>query len=217
MKTSNRQWLTFLTLAILITASLSVLNSSRSKKTLSLHIGKTYAQVIQDSTFYVSSNTAIYPGDPKDEKDSPYPSSTWIRTPTIIEFDDPVYGFTLPKTVFGAITYNNFKVSTITTSPMPETVQFQEAILILTNVQKTLKERTWKLQEIENNEWFKLESVTEQKQLQEKLFDQASSISLYAPGKYSLFLIIKCYAHCSERDTKTATYLIDISIGRDRV
>lgn len=213
---SNRQWLTFLIPAILIAVSLGFLNSPWSSETLSVHIGKPYTEVIKDSTFSVNSNTTVYPGDPKDEKDPPYPASTWIRTPTIIEFDDPAYGFTLPETVFGVVTYKDLKVVTITTSPMSKTADFTATILRLTEVQKTLQERGWKRQTKDKNDWFKLESAKEQEQLQEKLFDQASSISLYAPGKYSLFLSIQCFEHCSERNTKTARYLIDISIGRDR-
>lgn len=216
MSRSNRQRLFFLTLAVFITVSLSFLNSPWSSKTLSVHIGKPYTEVINDSTFSVSRNTAIYPGDPSDEKDPPYPASTWVRTPTIIEFDDPEYGFTLPETIFGAVTYKDLRVSTITTSPMSESSHFTEAILRLTEVQKTLKNRDWKLQKKDKNGWFKLESATQQEQLQKTLFDQASSISLYIPGKYSLFLSIKCFEHCSERDTKIAKYLIDISIGRER-
>lgn len=216
MSRSTRQWLIFLTLAILITVGLGFLNSPWSSKTLSVHIGKPYSEVINDSTFSVNTNTTIYPGDTNDEKDPPVPASTWVRTPTTIEFDDPDYGFTLPETVFGVVTYKDLRVSTITTSPMSETARFTEAILRLTEVQKTLQKRGWKLQAKDKNRWFKLESATEQKQLQENLFDQTSSISLLAPGKYSLFLSIKCFEHCSARNTKTAMYLIDTSIGRDR-
>ena len=68
----------------------------------------------------------------------------------------------------------------------------------------------------QRNDVMIIEGSRQQEQLQKTLFDQASSISLYIPGKYSLFLSIKCFEHCSERDTKIAKYLIDISIGRER-
>ena len=118
-------------------------------KTLSVHIGKPYEQVIKDSTFPVEDKTAIYPGDPNDPKDPALPGSTWISSPTIIEFDDPVYGFKLPPTVFGAVTYVSQKVSTLTTSPMTETLPFAEALDRLVATQSNLKSRRWKLEPLE--------------------------------------------------------------------
>lgn len=185
-------------------------------KTLSAHIGKPYELVIKDSTFPVEDKTAIYPGDPNDPKDPARPGSTWISSPTIIEFDDPVYGFKLPPTVFGAVTYASQKVSTLTTSPMMETLPFAEALDRLLATQNTLKSRGWKLEPLENNDWFNADSGPERERLKNKLFDQAVGIDLYVPGKYSLLLLIKCYASCDKQDQTTAKYLIDISVGRDR-
>lgn len=184
---------------------------------LNIHIGKSYREVAQDSTFPVYGNTAIYPGDPTDAEDPPRPGSTWISSPTVIEFDDPAYGFKLPPTVFGAVTYAGQKVTTLTTSPMSETIPFGEAVIRLVEVQNTLKSRGWKLAPLENNDWFRTGSVAERDQLQAKLFDQAVGIDLYVPGKYNLLLLIKCYAQCDKRDSTTAKYLIDISVGRDRI
>nr|WP_301271353.1 hypothetical protein [Pseudomonas mandelii] len=193
----------------------SLVYSRWSTKTLSVYIGKPYEQVIKDSTFSVEGSTAIYPGDPNDAKDPPHPSSTWITSLTVIEFDDPDYGFKLPPTVFGAVTYGSRKVTTLTTSPMLETMSFRKAVERLEGLQNTLKNQGWELQPEEKNDWFRLDSVAEREQLQAKLFDQADGIDLYVPGKYSLLLLIKCYARCDERDSTTAKYLIDISVGRD--
>ncbi len=71
------------------------------------------------------------------------------------------------------------------------------------------------LEPLENNDWFSVDSAAERERLQVKLFDQPVGIDLYVPGKYSLLLLIKCYTRCS-RDSTTAKYLIDISVGRDR-
>lgn len=185
-------------------------------KTLSVHIGKPYERVIKDSSFPVEDKTTIYPGDPNDPKDPARPGSTWISSPTLIEFDDPVYGFKLPPTVFGAVTYVSQKVSTLTTSPMTETLPFAEALDRLVVTQSNLKSRGWKLEPLEKNDWFNLDSVPERERLRAKLFDQAVGIDLYVPGKYSLLLLIKCYASCDKQDPTTAKYLIDISVGRDR-
>jgi hypothetical protein len=184
--------------------------------TLCVHIGKPYEQVIKDSTFSVEDKTAIYPGDPHDPTDPPRPGSTWISSPTIIEFDDPVHGFKLPPTVFGAVTYASQRVSTLTTSPMTETLPFAEALDRLIATQNILKSRGWKVEPLEDNDWFNVDSAAKRGRLQATLFDQPVGIDLYVPGKYSLLLLIKCYASCDREDPRTAKYLIDISVGRDR-
>lgn len=209
-----QRWLILIFFILLVAGSL--VYSRSGTKTLSVHVGKPYEKVVQDSTFPVEGNTAIYPGDPTDAEDPPRPGSTWISSPTVVEFDDPAYGFTLPPTVFGAVTYGGQKVTTLTTSPMLETMPFGDALVRLVEVQNTLKAQGWKLAPEENNDWFRIESVAERDQLQVKLFDQAVGIDLYVPGKYNLLLLIKCYARCDERDSTTAKYLIDISVGRDR-
>lgn len=210
---SRQRWLIMFFFTLLVAGSL--VYSRWSTKTLSVYIGKPYEQVIKDSTFPVEGNTAIYPGDPNDAKDPPHPSSTWITSSTVIEFDDPAYGFKLPPTVFGAVTYGSLKVATLTTSPMSETMSFGKAVERLEGLQNTLKNQGWELQPEEKNDWFRLDSVAGREQLQAKLFDQADGIDLYVPGKYSLLLLIKCYARCDERDPATAKYLIDISVGSD--
>jgi len=177
---------------------------------LRVHVGKPYQGVEKDSTFDVEEHTAIYPGEPS------HPSSTWISSPTIVEFDDPVYGFKLPSTIFGAVSYGDWNVMTVTTSPMTATMPFGDAVERLSDIQNRLKAQGWALEPYESNDWFKTESVAEREQLQAKLFDQAVGIDLYVPGKYSLLLLIKCYASCDKQDPATAKYLIDISVGRDR-
>lgn len=194
----------------------SFLYAHWSTRTLSVHVGKQYAQVAKDSTFAVIRNTATYPENSNNTDDPVRPSSTWITTPTVIEFDDAEYGFKLPATVFGAITYRQSTVSTITTSPMLEAVPYVGAVQQLRELQSFLKNKGWKLQPGENNGWLKVDSVEEREELQTKLFTQADGVDLYVPGKYSLLLLIKCHAHCNARESVSARYLIDISIGRDR-
>nr|WP_231990180.1 hypothetical protein [Pseudomonas sp. Z003-0.4C(8344-21)] len=214
MTQSKRRFLILFFFALLVAGGL--MYSSWGTKTLSVHIGKPYEQVIKDSTFSVEDKTAIYPGDPNDPTDPPRPGSTWISSPTIIEFDDPVHGFKLPLTVFGAVTYASQKVSTLTTSPMTETLPFAEALDRLIATQNILKSRGWKIEPLEDNDWFSVDSAPKRERLQATLFDQPVGIDLYVPGKYSLLLLIKCYANCDRVDPRTAKYLIDISVGRDR-
>jgi len=176
---------------------------------LSAHIGKSYNDTVKDSTFSVSSNTAFYPSTP------PHPSSTWISEPVIVHFDDPDHGFTLPATKFGALGFDEGKVSTMTTSPMLETLPFDQLIPLINKVQGMLKESGWVPRNPENNSWLSVGSEIEKTALQRLLFDQVVVVMLLIPHKYSLALNVKCYARCNERDPKTAKYLIDVSVGKD--
>ncbi|MGB5829310.1 MAG: hypothetical protein WBH22_23070 [Pseudomonas mandelii] len=176
---------------------------------LSAHIGKSYKDTVEDSTFSVPANTAFYPSTP------PHPSSTWISEPVIIHFDDPEHGFTLPATKFGAVGFDEGKVSTMTTSPMLETLPFNQLIPLLTQLQGKLKDSGWVPRNPQDNSWLAVGSEVEKNALQTQLFDQVVIVMLLIPHKYSLALNVKCYARCDERDPKTAKYLIDVSVGSD--
>jgi hypothetical protein len=183
--------------------------SGRSIDVLSVHVGKPYEEVVRDSTFSVQAKTAVYPSEP------PHPSSTWISSPVVIRFDDPEHGFTLPPTKFGAVTYNKSKVATVTTSPMLETLAFEELLPLLDKMQTTLKEAGWTPRNGSDHAWLVTTNETDRNALQSKLFDQVVIVMLLIPHKYSLALNVKCYARCNERDPKTAKYLIDVSVGSD--
>lgn len=176
---------------------------------LSVHIGKTYEDTVADSSFSVSANTAVYPSDP------PHPSSTWISEPVIIQFDDPEHGFTLPATKFGAIGFDEGKVSTMTTSPMLETLPFDQLIVVLDQLQSQLKNAGWAPWNAERHPWIETVTEDDKRELQAELFDHVVVTVLLIPHKYSLALNVKCYARCDERDPKTARYLIDVSVGSD--
>jgi hypothetical protein len=77
------------------------------------------------------------------------------------------------------------------------------------------KKTGWTPEPVEGNDWIKVSSDEEKRQLQAKLFDQADGVILLIPKKYSLLLHIKCYARCDERDGETARYLIDIGLSWD--
>lgn len=176
---------------------------------LVVHIGKPYAEVVKDSSFPVERKTAMYPSDP------PKVDSTWISSPVVITFDDPDHGFTLPKTIYGAVGYTKGKVDGITTSPMVETLPFDQAVKLLEDLQSMFRDAHWLPEPVEGNDWIKVQSDNEKRQLQAKLFDQADGVILLVPHKYSLLMHIKCYARCDERDVKTARYLIDVGLSRD--
>ncbi|WP_321862694.1 hypothetical protein [Pseudomonas paraveronii] len=204
-----RKWclgLLFVALAVLI---VYLNRDSGEIGTIDLHIGKPYKDVLRDSTFPVKSETAMRATTPQVE------DSTWITRPAIVKFDDPKHGFTLPPTKFGAIGYNRGKVTTFTTSPMLETLPFDQVIPLFNNLQEMLKGSGWTLEKIGSNALIKASSEAEKNALQLLLFKHAETVIFFIPHKYSLALTIKCYARCNERDVKTAKYLIDVSVGRD--
>ena len=176
---------------------------------LRVHIGKHYQSVERDSTTDLEENTAIYPSEP------PHLSSTWISSPTVVEFDDPVHGFTLPPTKFGAVTYRKSKVATVTTSPMLETLPFAELVPLLEKLQLMLKAAGWAPRDVDKHAWVEVPSNVEKSALQRTLFNQVVIVLLQIPYKYTLALNVKCYVRCDERDPDTARYLIDVSIGSD--
>jgi hypothetical protein len=176
---------------------------------LVVHIGKRYDETAVDSTFGVPAHTVIYPGNP------PHPSSAWISTPVIIHFDDPEHGFTLPVTKFGSIGFDEGKVSNMTTSPMLETLPFDQLVVVLDQLQSQLKNAGWAEWNTETNPWVNTADEASRKTLQAELFDHVMVTVLLIPHKYSLALNVKCYARCDERDPKTAKYLIDVSVGKD--
>ncbi len=176
---------------------------------LSVHIGKPYDDVVRDSTFPVKAKTALYPGNP------PHPSSTWISSQVAIKFDDSQYGFELPPTKFGAITYDEGKVSNITTSPMLQAVPFIELTSLLEGIQSTLKKSGWSAQNANDHSWLITTTELQKKSLQKELFEQVAIVVLGTPHNSTLAINVKCYERCSERNPATAKYLIDISIGRN--
>ena len=187
------------------------LNYSIQKiSTISLHIGKSYADILQDSTFPVKSKTVIRQTEP------PVEDSTWITSPVIVKFDDPQHSFILPPTKLLAVGYSEGKVTTFTTSPMLETLPFDQLIPLLDHIQQMLKKSGWiPRDDHENYTWIKTGSEADRIALQSLLFNKAVTATLLVPRKYSMSLIVKCYARCNEHDPNTAKYLIDVSVGMD--
>ena len=186
---------------------------TRAPKTttvISAHIGKTYEGVARDSTFPIKAKAVIYPSDP------PEPDSVWLEGSVIVKFDDPKHGFTLPPTKFGLVGFNKWKVTTITTSPMLETLPFDQLIPLLDHIQEMLKSTGWIPKDNDQDySWIKTGTETERNSLQNLLFDKVVVATLLIPRKYGMSLVVKCYARCDERDPNTARYLIDVSVGRD--
>jgi hypothetical protein len=196
-------------LSVLAVLAFYLFYSSLALNTLRVHVGKPYGEVVRDSTFSVKANTVIYPSEP------PRPSSTWITSPVVIQYDDPSYGFTLPAIKFGAITYGDGKVIGITTSPMLEMLSFSELVPLLEEIQSRLKRSGWTPQYPNKLTWLLTTTEQQKTALQDELFKQVGLVLLGVPHKYTLAINIKCFKRCNERNPATAKYLIDISMGRN--
>ena len=205
-----RKWCIGL-LFVIVAALIIYLNRDSGEiGTIALHIGKPYKDVLRDSTFPVKSETAMRATTP------PIEDSTWITSPVIVKFDDPQHSFILPPTKLLAVGYSEGKVTTFTTSPMLETLPFDQLIPLLDHIQQMLKKSGWiPRDDHENYTWIKTGSEADRIALQSLLFNKAVTATLLVPRKYSMSLIVKCYARCDERDPNTARYLIDVSVGRD--
>ncbi|WP_321862028.1 hypothetical protein [Pseudomonas paraveronii] len=205
-----RKWCLVLLFVVLAVLIVYLNRESGEVGTISLHIGKSYKDILRDSTFPVKSETVVRATTP------PVEDSTWITRPAIVKFDDPKHGFTLPPTKFAVVGYGDGKVTTFRTSPMLETLPFDQLIPLLDHVQEMLKSAGWiPKDDNENYTWIKTGSEADRKALQSLLFRKAVTATLLIPRKYGMSLIVKCYARCAERDPNTAKYLIDVSVGED--
>ena len=205
-----RKWCLVLLFVVLAVLIVYLNRESGEVGTISLHIGKPYKDILRDSTFPVKSETVVRATTP------PVEDSTWITRPAIVKFDDPRHGFTLPPTKFAVVGYGDGKVTTFRTSPMLETLPFDQLIPLLDHVQEMLKSAGWRPKDDnENYTWIKTGSEADRKALQSLLFRKAVTATLLIPRKYGMSLIVKCYARCAERDPNTAKYLIDVSVGED--
>jgi hypothetical protein len=175
--------------------------------TLSVRIGESYEDVVQGSTFPV-----VKKSDAPDEKHD-Y-GSTWISAPSVvIVFNDPQHGFTLPPTKFGAIGYDERKVSTITTSPMLEALPFDEAIALVNRLQADFRRGGWEPIERSGERppaWFDTSSPAGLAELR-----RGSTRELVVPHKYMMYLNFKCWDKCSPVPNEKSVYLIDVSMGAD--
>jgi hypothetical protein len=139
--------------------------------------------------------------------------ATWVTKPSVvIHFNDPEHGFTLPPTTFAAVSYNDYRVSTIETSPMPEKLPFSETMTLVGSLQRQFQIKGWQLEE--NEKWIDL-STSHRDAFHAVLREHGHWIAIKVPGKYSMFFGLHCFEQCDSRVGQDR-YLIDISIGRDR-
>lgn len=180
--------------------------------TLSFQIGATIEEVASDSTYPVFARS----NHPKDDPGETKAGATWVTEPAvIIRFNDPRHGFTLPPTKFAVLTYMDGRAETLATSPMLDSLSFDETVLVLANLQKQFKAGGWEPWEVDQSNWFDL-TPAGKKQLYQRMFQPgyAETAILRIPDKYSMIFRLKCIEGCW---TKQPPYrfLIDIGLSDD--
>jgi hypothetical protein len=179
---------------------------------LAFRLGQTFEQVVNDSTYQAlkrSNHPADAPGGGKF-------GAIWVTEPSvIIRFTDPKHGFMLPPTKFAALTFSENQAVTLATSPMLEPLPFNEAIVILENLQNQFKAGGWEPWEKDDSTWFDL-TPEGKKRLHARMFEPGYMqwASLRVPEMYGMTFRLKCTEGCWTREPPYL-FLIDIGIGND--
>ncbi|MRW92678.1 hypothetical protein GJ699_22015 [Duganella sp. FT80W] len=199
-------------LAVPVTAALACLAwlifRPSAPTILSLRVGQTFNEVTNLSSFPVMASSNI--PDARSEGNG----ATWVTTPSvIIQFNDPTYGFTLPPTTFAAVDYMNYRVTTISTSPMLNKLPFDDAFEIAKSLQQQLQDGGW--QPENQTTWLDL---GDKRKLQQNLRRNDPTyrnyVELVAPQKYSIIFRFYCSERCDSL-VGLDRYLIDVGIGKD--
>jgi hypothetical protein len=181
---------------------------SPSPSVISLYIGQSFHEVVNNSSFPVMASSNV----PDQETNGN--GATWITQPAvIIHFSDPRYEFTLPPTTFAAVDYMNYRVSTISTSPMLKKLSFDAAFAIADSLQRQFQAKGW--QPENNTTWLELHDKDALRQhLLHDMPAYRNYVELVAPGKYSIIFRFYCSERCDSR-IGLDRYLIDVGIGED--
>jgi len=184
-------------------------SSSPEPTILSFRPGQAFAGVVKDSTFPVLEQSNL--PDP----DTGW-GGTWVTEPAvIIRLNDSQHGFTLPPTKFAALSFQRNVASTLATSPMLDTLPFDEAITVLENLQNQFKAGGWHPWEADDSIWFDL-TPQGKKRLYARMFEPgyAQETNLHVPKLYGMVFRIKCTEGCWTREPPYR-FLIDVGVGRD--
>ena len=176
---------------------------------LSFRPGQPFDGVVEDSTFPVLEQSNL--PDPETGW-----GATWVTEPAvIIRLNDSQHGFTLPPTKFAALSFQRNVASTLATSPMLDTLPFDESVAILEHLQTQFKAGGWELWADNDSTWFDL-TPEGKKRLYARMFEPgyAQEASLRVPNLYGMVFRIKCTEGCWTREPPYR-FLIDVGVGRD--
>ena len=155
---------------------------------LSFRIGQTFQDVVAGSSYPVIERSNI--------PTHAYLQSgeTFVTEPAVIlHFNDPKHGFTLPPTRFAMLGYIDNRVATVATSPMLEKLSFDQAVVILENLQDQFKAGGWEPWKGDNSMWFDL-TPEGKKRLYARMFEPGflQQTSLRVPNRYGMTLALVC-------------------------
>ena len=176
---------------------------------LSFRPGQPFGEVVKDSSFPVLERSNL--PDP----DTGF-GGTWVTEPAvIIRLNDSEHGFTLPPTKFAALSYQQNVAATLATSPMLDELPFDEALVILENLQNQFKAGGWKPWEADDSTWFDL-TPEGKKRLYARMFEPgyAQEATLRIPKLYGMVFRLKCTEGCWTREPPYR-FLIDVGVSRD--
>jgi len=179
---------------------------------LSFRVGQTFEEVAKNSSYPVMERSNRPADDPGENQFG----ATWVTEPAvIIHFNDPKHGFTLPPTKFAMVGYMHNKVDTVATSPMLEKLSFDEAVVVLENLQHQFKAGGWEPYKGDDSEWFDL-TPEGKKRLHAAMFVPGYSreATLRVPNKYAMTFRLKCDEGCWTREPPYL-FLIDVGVGHD--
>ena len=179
---------------------------------LAFRLGQTFEQVVNDSTYPVLERS----NHPADDPGGNRFGATWVTEPSvIIRFTDPKHGFTLPATKFAALTFSENQAVSLATSPMLDSLPFDEAVVILENLQNQFKAGGWEPWEKNDSTWFDL-TPDGKKRLYARMFKPGymETTELRVPDLYGMILRLKCTEGCWTKEPPYL-FLIDIGVGDD--
>lgn len=179
---------------------------------LSFRVGQSFEEVVKNSTYPVMERSNLPVEDPSGDKFG----ATWVTEPAVvIHFNDPKHGFTLPPTKFAALSFDHNVAATLSTSPMLDTLPFNEAVAVLENLQNQFKAGGWKPWEGDDSKWFDL-TPEGKRRLYDRMFEPgySQSAELRVPKKYSITFRFKCAEGCWTREPPYR-FLVDVGVGHD--
>lgn len=180
---------------------------------LSLRIGQRFEDVVKASTFPVMQRSTV------PNAETGMAGVTAVTEPSVILcFDDPQHGFVLPPTKFALVGYGHDVVETISTSPMLEKLRFEQAVVILENLQNQFKSGGWQPWAVDDSKWFDLSPAGRQR-LYQRMFEpgHSQSAELRVPKKYGMVFRLKCTDGCWPGEKPPHLFLIDVGLSPDNV
>jgi hypothetical protein len=177
---------------------------------LSFRPGQAFEGVVKDSTYPVLARSNL----PAESKSGW--GATWVTEPAVVvRLNDSEHGFILPATKFAALSYEDNVVASLATSPMLEELPFDQAVVVLENLQNQFKAGGWEPWADNDSVWFDL-TLEGRKRLYARMFEPGymQSTTLRIPKLYGMIFRLKCTEGCWTRQPPYR-FLIDIGVGYD--